>query len=316
MAQHLPDEAELHTSHYRAIFSDWGAAIRSLTYNGELLSEPFGRWEAPPFSCNVVLAPWPNRVADGTYTWEGTQYQLELTEPQRANSIHGFAMGYRWIVDEVIQLEDQATARMSLSMPAQPGWPWPLELSLEATLTDASGLSVVYHVTNGGSSSCPWAFGVHTYLNACGAPLDQCALTVPVTEFQPLSVERKLPVGNRLPAWESGVDLAHGQDMNDVILDHAYVVSPSSQMRTVRLINRDGKGVELRTDPQCSWFQVYTADPRIDGGFPGRGRALAVEPMTCPPNALVTGEDLGALEPGETRSIGIELQAYSDTVNN
>ena len=42
-----------------------------------------------------------------------------------------------------------------------------------------------------------------------------------------------------------------------------------------------------------------------------RRRALAVEPMTCPPNAFVSGVDLLMLEPGDsvTHTWGIEVTA-------
>ena len=49
---------------------------------------------------------------------------------------------------------------------------------------------------------------------------------------------------------------------------------------------------------------VFTGDPLPDVSR----RSLAVEPMTCPPNAFRTGEDLIQLEPGQsfTSSWGID----------
>ena len=51
-----------------------------------------------------------------------------------------------------------------------------------------------------------------------------------------------------------------------------------------------GGGVEIWADPVFSWVQVFTS-----AAFPGRDRVVAVEPSTCPPNALRTGTDLIAL---------------------
>ena len=56
----------------------------------------------------------------------------------------------------------------------------------------------------------------------------------------------------------------------------------------------------------AGWLQVFTGDPlRPDR----RRKALAIEPMTCPPNAFVTADDLLVLEPGQavTHTWGIQV---------
>ena len=51
----------------------------------------------------------------------------------------------------------------------------------------------------------------------------------------------------------------------------------------------------LAVDEAWPWLQIYTGDTLPEGQ---RRRSLAVEPMTCPPNALADGRDLVVLEPG------------------
>jgi aldose 1-epimerase len=53
--------------------------------------------------------------------------------------------------------------------------------------------------------------------------------------------------------------------------------------------------VSVWADERWPYVQLYTGDDRPDVAR----RALAVEPMTCPPNAFRTGDDLIRLEPGE-----------------
>ena len=49
-------------------------------------------------------------------------------------------------------------------------------------------------------------------------------------------------------------------------------------------------------DESYRYLQLFTGDPLPDVSR----RSIAVEPMTCPPNAFRTGEDLIRLEPGAT----------------
>ena len=52
----------------------------------------------------------------------------------------------------------------------------------------------------------------------------------------------------------------------------------------------------LWADGRFGWAMVYTGDTLAADD---QRRAVAVEPMTCPPNALRTGEGLVSLAPGE-----------------
>ena len=47
-----------------------------------------------------VLIPWPNRLEDGGYEFDGRRYQLPLTEPEQHNAIHGLVRSERWAVGE------------------------------------------------------------------------------------------------------------------------------------------------------------------------------------------------------------------------
>ena len=55
-------------------------------------------------------------------------------------------------------------------------------------------------------------------------------------------------------------------------------------------------GVALWADPGFGYLMVYTGDTLAE--LSRRRQAVAIEPMTCPPNALRTGKDLLVLQPG------------------
>ncbi|HWU31187.1 MAG TPA: galactose mutarotase, partial [Microbacterium sp.] len=59
-------------------------------------------------------------------------------------------------------------------------------------------------------------------------------------------------------------------------------------------------------DAGCPWVQVHTAD-LPDPAASRRG--LAVEPMTCPPDAFNSGTDLIVLEPGAAHTAGWSIRA-------
>src|SRR5690606_23747975 len=80
--------------------------------------------------------------------------------------------------------------------------------------------------------------------------------------------------------------------------DHALTDVARDEQGTARatVTGQDGAGVALEWGPECPWVQLHTADrpePALDR------TGLALEPMTCPPDALATGDDLVVLRPGE-----------------
>ena len=66
--------------------------------------------------------------------------------------------------------------------------------------------------------------------------------------------------------------------------------------------------VDLWAGQGYGWLQVFTGDPLAPDR---RRKAVAVEPMTCPPNAFVTGDDLLVLQPGDTVTHTWGIQAFT-----
>ncbi|MDQ1686054.1 MAG: aldose 1-epimerase [Frankiaceae bacterium] len=123
-----------------------------------------------------TLIPWPNRVRDGKWEWNGKPQQLSLTEPEQHNAIHGLV---RWLGWHVVDRDSAAVTLGCTSWP-QPGYPWPLEVSVRYALDD-NGLSVEQSITNRGDSPAPVAAGAHPYLTAGTATIDDALLHLPPT---------------------------------------------------------------------------------------------------------------------------------------
>lgn len=317
---------------YVAEVPAFGGGPRHLSYQGKPLLVGYADGEFPPLSSSIVLAPWPNRTAEGVFAHGGAEHRLAITEPGRATAIHGFVGAMPWEVVE--HREDTVTLRVHFG--ECDGWPWAMEMRVTWSLSAEEGLAGTWSVRNLSEESCPLGVGWHPYLSAQGAGLDECTLELPVRTNLPLDSVRNLPAGPEIPAGRWAVGNGP-QLMNGVWLDHCFGVHggggddgcgghdrhsvPSGAPRdcaggegdefgsSVELLGPDGAGVRLRADRSFGWYQVFTADPSRREGYPGVGRAVAVEPMTCPPNALRSGCDLIHLEGGDTREFRVSVDA-------
>lgn len=284
-----------------ATITQVGATLRTLTAGGRSLLAGFDADE-PCLHCRgQVLAPWPNRIADGTYTYGGTQRVLALTEPDRHNAVHGLVGWLPWSLAE--RTDDTLTARVTLY--PQPGWDWVLDLACTYALTD-DGLTVTTSATNCSATSAPFGYGAHPYLTAGEAHVDDARLTVPADRYLDVDPVRLLPVDGTVAASTRDVagptDLRAGASLAGRSLDVAFtgITADDDGRWRVRLDGPDG-GTDLWADAATfGWLQVFTGDA-LPPAY-RRTSGVAVEPLTCPPNAFATGKDVIDLAPGATWS--------------
>lgn len=284
------EQFEIVSGATRAVVTEVGAGLRSLVVGSRPLVETFGEQDRPPKGAGTVLVPWPNRVAAGRWTWEGAVQKLALSEPEAGNAIHGLLRFTLYRVGE--RSADAITLEATVA--PQPGWPVPLRTSVRYAV-DADGLTVTHSVTNVGAAAVPFGVGAHPYVRAGASATDDCTITISATTVLPL--DGGIPTGPARPVEDvPDVDL-RGAAMAGLVVDHAFGgCAPAAGDDRVRhrLDGPDGH-VEVWAEPAFGYVQVFTPPE-----FPGRGRAVAIEPMTCPPDALNSGDGLISLAPGET----------------
>jgi aldose 1-epimerase len=234
-----------------------------------------------------MLIPWPNRIEDGTYEFDGTRHQLPLTEPERGNAIHGLVRGEPWSVAE----QERSRVLMTHALDPQPGHPFSLALELEYSLSD-DGLRVQTTATNVGAAVAPYGAGAHPYLTTGAGTVDSATLRIPARTVLH-SNDRGLPVGSE-PVEGSDLDFRSPRPIGATVLDHAFTDLERGDDGLARVDLADR--VSLWVDPSFPYLMVFTGDPLPDVAR----RSIAVEPMTCPPNAFRSGEGVIRLEPGET----------------
>jgi aldose 1-epimerase len=280
--------------HQEAVVTEVGATLRSYTLGGSAVLDGFGPDDWSHAGRGQVLAPWPNRLGDGKYEWRGERVQAALDEPQLANAIHGFVRWLPW------RLEASAQNVVSLrcTIRPTPGYPWSVELRCEYRLR-RDGLVVTTEATGAGVAAAPFGIGFHPYLSAGTELIDTATLVVPAARRLVLD-PRGLPTGEVQEVAGTERDFRAGQVVGAVRLDTAFTGLDRGTDGIARASLEDpltGRGVELWADDRFRYLMCFTADTVEPER---KRRSIAIEPMTCPPDAFRSGKDLVVLEPGET----------------
>lgn len=289
---------------YSATIASVGASLRTLSHAGRHLVVPFDADEVRPAFRGATLAPWPNRVVDGTYSFAGVAHELPLTEPRRGHALHGLAA---WLDFTATSLSDFSVT-LSTTIEAQDGYPFRLQLEVTYLLDD-NGLHSTVTATNTGPVAAPFGTGPHPYLVAGEGRVDDWILTLPTDRVLTVTDDRLIPSDLvDVAALDARFDFRAPRRIGDVFIDHAFTGLVRDELGTaeVRLTTSAGTGVAMRWDDACAWVQVHTAD-RPDPAVSRLG--LAVEPMTCPPDAFNSGTDLITIEPGESTAAGWTIAA-------
>ena len=284
------EQVEIAFGDQRAVVVAVGGGLRTYSVAEREILDGYGAEELCRSGRGQVLIPWPNRLQGGRYEFDGRRHQLPIDDPDEQVAIHGLVRWREWRVAE----REQHRVVMEHTLHPQPGYPFALSLRIEYALS-AEGLEVRTTATNVGREACPYGAGAHPYLTLGTETIDTLELRVPggtVLE----SDTRGLPVG-----WAhvegTEYDFRRPRRIGSTKLDNAFteLERDSDGLARVRLRRGDsGETLTLWIDASYPYLMVFTGDPLPDVDR----RSLAVEPMTCPPNAFLSGEALVRLEPG------------------
>lgn len=269
-----------------AIVASVGASLRSYRVDGRDLVVPYGEDEVRPGYRGATLAPWPNRVVDGQYELEGTRYRLALTEPERHHALHGLVA---WLdFEPVVVAADHVT--LAATIVAQTAYPWTVRIETTYRL-GADGLTQTVTATNESADAAPFGTGPHPYLVAGASPLDEWTLELPASRVLEVTPDRLSPIALADVDAVARFDFREPRPLGDVEIDHAFtgLTRAGDGTAAVRVTDPRGTGVEISWDGACPWVQVHTADLPGGPAQPGHRAGLAVEPMTCAPDAFNAG---------------------------
>ncbi|WP_166972814.1 aldose 1-epimerase family protein [Brevibacterium atlanticum] len=314
---------ELARDESSAVISPIGASLLSFTVGDRPVVVAMEAFDG------AVLAPWPNRIDGGRFDFDGTGHRLPITEPERDTALHGLVADVAWTVAE----RTESAVRLEYALAQSEGYPFPFSLSVSYDLAEA-GLRISASAVNTGSVRAPFGFGFHPWLSPGGgadaAAVDGAQLLIPATTWYETD-DRLIPTGVRPFDDGTAVPADHVADeaaclvckdfralrsIRGAVLDDAFGAprrGPDgwSRARLKRVDDREsviGMGPEFRTWQVCTGDGL---DPEL------ARRAIAIEPMTCPPNAFAAGEpgeDFDVVGPGEELSVAwsISLEASGE----
>lgn len=300
----------LRSGAYEAHIASIGASLRALTHDGRDLVVPFGADEVRPGFRGATLAPWPNRVVDGRYAFAGEEYRLSLTEPQRGHALHGLVA---WLDFTVAEAGPDA-ATLTAEVVPQVGYPWRVRVEVTYRL-DADGLTQTVVATNLSEDAAPYGTGPHPYLVAGAAPLDDWTFELPASEVLEVTADRLAPTDLVEVAGSARFDWRTPRTLGAVEIDHAFTgLARTGGVAAARVTDPSGTGVEMTWGEELPWVQIHTADQPDGAANPAHRIGLAVEPMTCAPDAFNTDRydfDAGliVLEPGAAKTASWRIAA-------
>jgi len=295
---------ELRHGEQAASIVEVGGGIREYTHGGRPVLESYPLGSMCDGAHGAPLIPWPNRLAEGRYSFEGQEHQLALNEPERSNAIHGLLRWRPWSASEQ---SDPGVVVVGTRLLPLAGYPFALEVEIRYELGD-DGLTVLTSARNIGEQACPYGAGQHPYLSPGDGPIDVCTLELPAATRVLVDERHQVPVG-REPVEGTRFDFREARRIGEDQIDDAFtdLTRDADGRATARLGCADGTTVELWVDEHHPYLQAFTGDTLA----PGRRRtALAVEPMTCPANAFASGHGLLRIEPGRsvTTTWGVRLR--------
>jgi len=287
---------ELRRGDALAIVTELAAGLRLYSRAGVQLTESYGDDQISPGAAGITLAPWANRVEDGLWYLDGKKQQLDITEVSRNNASHGLLRNAAYeLVDET-----EFSVTLEAAVFPQHGYPFLLRHRVRYELDGDLGLTVRQTLVNDSQTPAPFVLGSHPYLRLGDVPSED--LTVTVSGRTRLVTDDRLIPRSTEPVG-GDFDLRAGRKIDDLRLDCAYTdLDFDGGVARSTLRAPDGRSVSLWQDEHCRYVHVFVTDT-----FPGRTRAVALEPMTGPANAFNSGDGLAWLPAGEsfTMSWGI-----------
>lgn len=241
----------------------------------------------------VFLFPFPNRLRDGNWNWDGASFSFPINEPARHHALHGILHNRKFDVVETMATSEMALIHLVYT-PEQTdaAFPFEYQIDIEFIVTDNEGLVVKTQVTNLGDVVMPFGLGWHPYFTS-GTQLDELIISFP--DVVALEVDnRMIPTRSKMPYHVfdrphrfGKTNLDTGFELGSCEVYRIQILDPAQKLKFS--IWQEAGSEAYR------YVQIYTHPDR---------KSIAIEPMTCMANALQTQQDgILFLDPGSSHQV-------------
>ncbi len=254
-----------------------GARIMRLSYEGTEIMKT-AKTDLQGYN-GMVLAPWPNRIPDGKYSFQGEDYELEINELDRNNALHGFAFQREF---ELIE-KTKNSLTLSADMFLADGYPFDVQLKITYLLTD-EGFQCSVTATNNSEMVAPFGIAFHPYYPVT----DETKISLPARQHI-LTNDRMIPTGEQPNQLKSFM-------FSEVDLDDCFLNLDREGDLANTHVESPGQILTLWQDQAFDFIMVYTTN-EFDS-ISGPQKAIAIEAQSCEANAFNTNPPL--LQPRES----------------
>lgn len=281
----------LENGNYKAEIVSVGAGLASLTYKNKHLVIPHNPEVMPLAHMGKVMIPWPNRIAGGSYEFEGILYKVPINEHVTNAAIHGFLAWREWQVIE----QSINSVTLKLGLPPSYGYPFLLFSTVTYSLNREEGLTIIVSTQNVGNKPAPYGVATHPYLTCNMESINHCSLLIPAKQV--FTTDEKLNPVRLIPSEKINLDFTTEKQIENTFVDNTFLASSIPWKVELKSLQTGAFTYMVSDQP---WIQIYSGDKLDRIG-------LAVEPMSCPPNAFNSKIGLVVLKPNEEHTLMLTI---------
>ena len=277
-----------------ATVSNVGAALKNLKVNETEIITPTTGHELNPYADGIVMAPWANRIDHGKWNLNGQELQLQITDTQLDNAIHGLVSQKLFEISR----QSQSSVRLQAEISKTAGYPFDVSIWVEYTLT-SNGIKVTQGATNQGIDPAPLVVGAHPLFQISGTPTELLEFKSAARSVD-LVNERKIPIGKQKIA-NTQYDISNWRELSTCDFDHGFgdLVRDEQGLAHHYLRSPKGDMLDIWQGKEFKYAFIFTPDRFHNNADSTLRKAIAIEPQTGPANAFNSKEDLIWLEPDQ-----------------
>jgi len=238
---------------------------------------------------SALLFPFPGRIENGKYSHNEQTYQLNINDPHRFNAIHGLVFDKPFEIEAIESSNENAKVRLSyVSDGKLEGFPFKFVLTV-TYLISTNTLQLSIDIKNLDKNPFPFGMGWHPYFKS--VDLNSSSLSFS-SEKQLVCNENLIPkstkMNNQKPSFK----------IENQTFDDTFIL-----LKKKVIFNTDRYTLDIIfSETSQAIMQIYTPPDR---------ESIAIEPMSCCPNAFNTKSDLKILQPNETFNwqVGLNFRA-------